>query len=300
MVTLYNRQFDHKLVTHSINLKGRLLNLDTPQIMGILNVTPDSFFVGSRVQSLEDVLHRAQKMIEEGATFLDIGGYSTRPGAAEITVDEEISRVVPVIEALQLRFPETYLSIDTFRAKVARLAVEAGASMVNDIAGGNLDEAMFSTVAELGVPYVLMHSRGNPQTMSHLTEYKNLTQNVIEELLPKVAQLRQVGVKDIILDPGLGFAKTRAQNFQLLAELSAFEVFNLPLLVGVSRKSMIWKTLGIRPEEALNGTTMLNTIALQQGAAILRVHDVKEALQTIQLWQCLKPYSTSVSTGHLL
>ena len=251
--------------------------------MGILNVTPDSFYSKSRTQSVEEVLERANKMITEGATFLDIGGYSTRPGAQDIPVQVELNRVLPVIEALSKYFPACFLSIDTFRAEVAQQAVQAGACMVNDVSGGNIDVAMFETVANLGVPYVLMHSRGTPATMSQLTDYENLTLDIIDELQAKVHQLRLLGVKDIIIDPGLGFAKNREQNFQLLNQLDALQIFGLPLLVGVSRKSMIWKTLGIKPEDALNGTTVLNTIALMKGANLLRVHDVKEATECIKL-----------------
>lgn len=267
----------------TLNLKGTLLEVGRPKIMGILNVTPDSFYSNSRTQSIEDVLQRADKMIIEGATFLDIGGYSTRPGAQDIPVQEELDRVLPVIEAIHKHYPACFLSIDTFRAKVAQQAVHAGACMVNDISGGNIDPTMFEMVANLGVPYVLMHSRGTPLTMTQLTNYKNLTLDIIDELQVKVHQLRQLEVKDIIIDPGLGFAKTREQNFQLLNQLEALRVLDLPLLVGVSRKSMIWKTLNIRPEDALNGTTVMNTIALMKGANILRVHDVKEAMECIQL-----------------
>lgn len=267
----------------TLNLNGTLLDISTPRIMGILNVTPDSFYSKSRTQSVEEVLERANKMITEGATFLDIGGYSTRPGAQDIPVQVELNRVLPVIEALSKYFPACFLSIDTFRAEVAQQAVQAGACMVNDVSGGNIDAAMFETVANLGVPYVLMHSRGTPATMAQLTDYENLTLDIIDELQAKVHQLRLLGVKDIIIDPGLGFAKNREQNFQLLNQLDALQIFGLPLLVGVSRKSMIWKTLGIKPEDALNGTTVLNTIALMKGANLLRVHDVKEAAECIQL-----------------
>lgn len=267
----------------TLNLNGILLDISKPSIMGILNVTPDSFYSQSRTQSVEEVLDRANKMITEGATFLDIGGYSTRPDAQDIPVQEELDRVLPVIETIHKHYPACFLSIDTFRAKVAQQAVQAGACMVNDISGGNIDPTIFETVADLGVPYVLMHSRGTPATMTQLADYKNLTLDIIDELQVKVHQLRLLGVKDIIIDPGLGFAKTREQNFQLLNQLEALQIFGVPLLAGVSRKSMIWKTLAIKPEDALNGTTVLNTIALMKGANILRVHDVKEAMECIQL-----------------
>lgn len=269
----------------TLRFQDRLLDFETPKIMGILNVTPDSFYANSRVQSLSDILLRAEKMLSEGATFLDIGGYSTRPGAAEISESEEIDRVIPVIEALRPQFPEALLSIDTFRASVAEWAIKAGANLVNDISGGNLDAMMFETVARLQIPYVLMHSRGNPQTMTKLTHYQDLVIDIIDELRQKIEQLRTAGVVDIIIDPGLGFAKTADQNYEILKHLAALKVFELPLLVGVSRKSMIWRTLQIEPIQALNGTTVLNTIALLKGASILRVHDVREAIETVKLAQ---------------
>ncbi|GAA4465284.1 dihydropteroate synthase [Nibrella saemangeumensis] len=250
--------------------------------MGILNITPDSFYSGSRVGA-EQVVEMAERMLAEGATFLDVGGYSTRPGAAELSADEEADRVLPVIEAILANFPEALISVDTYRASVAQQAVTAGACLVNDVSGGRLDPAMFQTVADLGVPYVLMHMRGTPQTMAQLTQYQDVVTDVIDELQTPLAALRGLGLKDIILDPGFGFAKTPAQNFQLLNQLDAFQVFDEPLLVGLSRKSTIWRTLSITPEEALNGTTVLNTVALLKGAAILRVHDVKEAVEAVQL-----------------
>lgn len=255
--------------------------------MGILNVTPDSFHTGNRFGDEAALLERAEKMLSEGADFLDIGGYSTRPGAADISPEEEIRRVVPILEALSKRFPEAVLSIDTFRAAVARHATEAGAAIVNDVSGGLLDDAMFDTVAALGVPYILMHMRGTPQTMAGLNHYSDLIPDILDELHPKIARLRELGVKDIVIDPGFGFAKNAEQNYQLLRQADAFHAFGLPLLIGISRKSMIWKKLGIRPEEALNGTTVLNTIALQKGAHILRVHDVREARETIRLMEWL-------------
>jgi dihydropteroate synthase len=254
--------------------------------MGILNITPDSFFAGSRI-SLDKTVETAQKMIANGATFLDVGGYSTRPGAAEISPVEEADRVLPVIDAILHNFPSALISVDTFRASVARQAVEAGAALVNDVAGGTLDPSMFSTVAELGVPYILMHMRGTPQTMQSLATYKNITTDVLDELAIQLGNLRSLGQKDIILDPGFGFAKTPTQNFELLQQLDAFEIFDEPILVGLSRKTTIWKTLKITADEALNGTTVLNTIALMKGASILRVHDVREAAEAIKLHQQL-------------
>lgn len=255
--------------------------------MGILNVTPDSFFAGSRVEMrgnlTTEVVDRAGQMLREGATFLDIGGYSTRPGAPDISLAEEADRVLPAIEAILHAWPDALISVDTFRADVARQAVETGACMVNDVAGGTLDPDMFQTVAQLGVPYILMHLRGTPQTMQSLAKYDNVVTEVIDELGNQLAKLRALGHKDVILDPGFGFAKTPAHNFALLNELEAFRLFSEPLLVGVSRKSTIWRTLGITADEALNGTTVLNTVALLKGASILRVHDVREAVEAVTL-----------------
>lgn len=276
----HTKAFQLKLPT------GKLLDLSRPKVMGILNITPDSFFEGSRyAANTRQVVDTARKMLNEGAAFLDVGGYSTRPHATEISTDEECDRVLPVIESILSHFPGTVISIDTFRSKVAREAIRAGASLINDIAGGNLDAEMFQTVADADVPYILMHSRGNPETMTGLNQYKDITIDVISELQSKVFQLRQSGVKDIIVDPGFGFAKGPKQGFEMLRNLSAFEVLDLPLLVGISRKSMIYKTLDITASESLNGTTALNMIALMNGAAILRVHDVKEAVETIKLYE---------------
>lgn len=279
----------------TLNLGGKLLDLSRPVVMGILNVTPDSFFADSRVPTVERALRQAEQMHREGATLLDIGGYSTRPGAADVTVAEELDRILPVIERLKQEWgSEVLISIDTFRTSVAEAAVRAGAVMVNDVSGGNLDAAMYETVARLRVPYVLMHSRGNPQTMQGLAQYADLVLEVVDELRSKVAALRALGVADIVIDPGLGFAKTAAHNFELLRRLEALRVFDLPLLVGVSRKSMIWKTLQVPPSEALNGTTALNAIALWQGAAILRVHDVRPAVETIKLMERLMYEGTNI------
>lgn len=267
----------------TLNCRGRLISLETPAVMGILNVTPDSFHTGNRFGNEAALLERAEKMLSEGADFLDIGGYSTRPGAADISAEEEIRRVAPIITALARRFPEAVISVDTFRASVARQAVDAGAAIINDVSGGLLDETMYETVAALQVPYILMHMRGTPQTMAGLNQYRDLIPDILDELHPKIARLRELGVKDLVVDPGFGFAKNADQNYQLLRQADAFHVFGIPLLIGISRKSMIWKKLGIPPEEALNGTTVLNTIALQKGAHILRVHDVREARETIRI-----------------
>lgn len=270
----------------SININGRLIDFSTPKVMGILNVTPDSFFEKSRYLYInEAIVDKAGGMIEQGATFIDIGGYSTRPHAIDISVTEELDRVLPVIEIICKNFPEIAISVDTFRSEVARKSIEVGANIINDISGGNLDEKMFQTVADLNVPYILMHSRGNPETMNQLNDYLDLTLDVITELQQKVHQLRQLGVKDIIIDPGFGFAKNAKQGFEMMRNLTAFQIMELPFLVGISRKSMIWRTLNITANEALNGTTALNMFALMQGANILRVHDVKEAVETVKLYQ---------------
>ena len=266
-------------------MNGRLIMLDTPSVMGILNVTPDSFYDGGRFKSDREILTQVEKMIREHADFIDVGGYSTRPGAEEISVNEELNRSVSTISLIRQRFPDAILSIDTFRTEVARKAVEAGASMINDISGGELDPQMFETVAQLQVPYILMHMRGNPKTMNALTQYDNLLKEILNFLQSRLQTLTKLGVKDVIIDPGFGFAKTREQNFQLLHELDKFGILGRPVLAGVSRKSMVWKTLNQKPEEALNGTTALNTIALLKGASILRVHDVKEAVEAVKLVQ---------------
>ncbi|MCS6832268.1 MAG: dihydropteroate synthase, partial [Flammeovirgaceae bacterium] len=266
--------------------RGRILSLERPIVMGILNLTPDSFYEGSRVRE-DEVLNKASRMLEEGATILDVGGYSTRPNASEVSLEEELQRVIPAIEQIHTHFPEAIISVDTFRAKVAEQAVQAGASIVNDISGGQLDSLMIETVGKLNVPYVLMHSRGTPQTMMHLNQYDNILNDILNYFLEKIEQLRQHRVTDIILDLGFGFAKNIEQNFYLLKHQAKFSIVGLPILTGISRKSMIYKTLGISPEEALHGTSVLHLVALQQGANILRVHDVKEAVQVIRLWEKL-------------
>lgn len=278
----------------SLNLRGHLLDLRTPKVMGILNVTPDSFYDGGRLPDEESLLLQAKTMIDEGAALLDIGGYSTRPGAADISESEESGRVVPAIRAIVKNFPTTPVSVDTFRSGVARTAVEAGASMVNDISGGSLDPNMFETIADLKVPYVLMHMRGNPQTMSKQTQYENLVKEMALYFSKKLEVLLRLGVKDIILDPGFGFAKTADQNFEILQHLDYFKIFRLPILAGLSRKSMIWKTLQTNPSNALNGTTALNMMALSKGASILRVHDVKEAVESVILSQQMQKQKVSL------
>lgn len=267
----------------TLQINGRLLSIDKPRIMGILNITPDSFYGGSRFSATDEALRKAEQMLCEGADFLDVGGYSTRPGAAEVPETEEISRIRPVVAALAKNFPQAIISVDTFRASVARVAVGEGASMINDVSGGQADAAMFAAAGELGVPYVLMHSRGNPQTMQQLTHYEDIFTELMYFFQERILQLQQSGCCDIIIDPGFGFAKTMEQNYALLKNLSVFRQLNKPLLVGISRKSMIWKKLGTSPEQALNGTTALHTIALLQGAQILRVHDVQPAAEIIRL-----------------
>lgn len=271
----------------TLNIGGRLLDLSIPRVMGVLNVTSDSFYPASRLENEDSILKIAETMISDGATFLDVGGYSTRPGAAEVSESEETERVTKAIRAIIKRFPETIISIDTFRSTVAKSAIGEGAAMVNDVSGGNLDGNMFKTVAGLQVPYILMHMRGTPQNMSQLTDYDDLVKNVTDYLHEKIHQLQEEKVRDVIVDPGFGFAKTAAQNFELLNHLDYLRILGKPLLVGLSRKSMVWRTLSVTPEEALNGTTVLNTVALLKGASILRVHDVKEATQAIRLIQSL-------------
>lgn len=273
----------------TINCNGRLLDLSRPVVMGILNVTPDSFFDGGHYSWDGAALKQAEKMLAEGATILDVGGASSRPGAKEITEKEELERVIPVIEVIKRHFPEVIISVDTWRAGVAKAAVEAGASIVNDISGGQFDDDMFETVAALGTPYVLMHMQGTPETMQQDPHYANVVTEVLDFFTKKTEKLRTLGVKDIVLDPGFGFGKTVEHNFQLLQNLHVFaNVTGLPVLAGISRKSMICKVLKVNPEHALNGTTALHMVALQQGVNILRAHDVREALEVIKLWETLK------------
>ncbi|MFZ9694856.1 MAG: dihydropteroate synthase [Chitinophagaceae bacterium] len=266
----------------------RVLTVDKPLVMGILNITPDSFYAGSRVQELDELLKKAIAMVQAGATILDLGGQSTRPDSERVSANEEIDRVLPAIKLLHKELPNTFLSIDTYYASVAKESVLAGAFMVNDISAGTLDTAMLTTVASLNVPYVLMHSRGTPSTMQSMTTYSQLTQEVLDFLAQKMQECKALGISDIVIDPGVGFAKTIPQNFQLLRELELFQTLNAPLLIGLSRKSFIYKTLQTSPEQALNGSTFLHAFALQKGASILRVHDVREAAEAIRLYEELK------------
>jgi len=268
-----------------MNAKGTLIDLSAPKVMGIMNITPDSFYDGGRYNSINSALTHAEGLLSEGADMLDIGAYSSRPGAADVTADEERSRLLPIIEAITSRFPDSILSVDTFRSDVARACIEAGAHIINDISGGMLDKAMFTTVAELEVPYILMHMRGTPDTMQQLTDYTDLVQEINLFFGNQIATLRQLGVKDIILDPGFGFAKSLQQNYELLHRLEELHIHGLPILGAISRKSMIYKKLGITSHEALNGTTSLNTILLTKGVQILRVHDIKAAKEVISLMQ---------------
>ncbi len=275
-------------VPYSINCKGQLLELSRPVVMGILNVTPDSFYDGGKSTDAASLLLQAEKMLSEGASMLDIGGMSSRPGAMEVSEAEELDRVIPVIEETFKNFPGTIISVDTWRAQVAKEAVLAGAQIVNDISGGRFDFALFQTVAELQVPYILMHMQGSPDNMQKDPHYEDVVTEVLDFFIQKLAILRKMGVKDIILDPGFGFGKTVAHNFALLKNLHVFQqVLGLPVLAGLSRKSMICKPLHVNPANALNGTTALHMVALQQGARILRAHDVREAIEVIKLWEML-------------
>jgi dihydropteroate synthase len=277
--------FYPKLTFH---FKGILRTFDTPLVMGIINATPDSFYASSRTNASGDVLTRVAEMMQAGADVVDIGGYSSRPGAADVSEAEELSRVVPLIQKIHAQFPDLLISIDTFRSAVADAALKAGASLINDISGGTLDERIFEVAAAHKVPYILMHMRGNPQNMHTLNSYENMIAEMTAFFRSQVEKARSKGVQEIILDPGFGFSKNGVQNYELLHQLEKFNVLELPLLVGVSRKSMIYKTLGITPEESLNGTTVVNTIALLKGASFLRVHDVKEAKQAVTLVGLMK------------
>ena len=267
----------------TFNCKGRLLVVEEPIVMGIINATPDSFYAGSRAVQKETVLKKTEQMLKDGATIIDIGGQSTRPDSKRISADEELQRVIPLVDALHNAFPDAFISIDSFYATVAKEAVEAGACIVNDISAGTIDANMVATVASLNVPYILMHMQGDPQTMQQNTIYQNLVLDVFDFLNRKIKELHEAGIHDIIIDPGFGFGKTIEQNFELLNGLEFFTQLSKAVLVGLSRKSTIYKTLKIAPEAALNGTTVLHTIALLEGASILRVHDVKEAKQAVQL-----------------
>jgi len=267
----------------SLNIKGEIYDLSTPKVMAILNITPDSFYSNSRTNSINEALRKTEQFLNEGASFIDIGGYSSRPGAKHISEDEELGRLVPVIEAINKNLPEAIISIDTFRARVAEETIMAGAHLINDIAAGDMDGKMFETVARLQVPYIFMHMQGVPQNMQQNPVYDNVLLDVIDYLAKKISTLKALKVNDLILDPGFGFGKTIEHNYELLNQMQDFKIFNLPVLVGFSRKGMIHKVLKITAAESLNGTTVLNTIALQKGAKILRVHDVKEALECVKL-----------------
>ena len=272
-----------------LNIKGNLVSLDTPVVMGILNVTPDSFYAASRQRGEADIERRIETILSEGGAWIDVGGYSSRPDAEDVSPEEEKRRLEPALRLLRDRYPEVPVSLDTFRAEVARWGVEEyGVALINDISGGELDEAMFRTVARLRIPYLLMHMRGTPRTMQRHTDYADLMEEVMLYFARKVRELRLLGVNDIILDPGFGFSKTLEQNYRLMRHLEEFAVFELPLLVGVSRKSMIYRLLDATPEESLNGTTVLNTFALLHGADILRVHDVRQAVEAVRIVRQLK------------
>ncbi len=267
----------------TLNCKGRLLTIENSIVMGIINATPDSFYEGSRFVGEENILHQAEKMLKEGADILDIGGQSTRPNSKQLNEEEELKRIIEPIKLLHKNFPEAIVSIDTYHSKVALEAVSAGASMVNDISGGSLDSDMIATVGKLNVPYICMHIQGTPQTMQKEPHYENATKEVLDFFIKKIDECKKAGIHDVIIDPGFGFGKTQRHNFELLKNLSVFKMLEKPLLLGVSRKSTIYKTLGVTANDALNGTTVLNTVGLLNGANILRVHDVKEAKEAIKL-----------------
>lgn len=272
----------------TINCKGKLIDFNTPKVMGVINTTPNSFYAESRKTSAEDILKQAESMLAAGATFLDLGGYSTQPGAPTISETEEINRVLPAIELILKNFPKALISIDTFRAQVADKSVATGAAIINDISAGSLDPKMMQTVAEHQVPYIMMHMRGTPQNMKELDTYENLLQEILFYFSEKIKTATNLGINDVVIDPGFGFAKNLKQNFELLNHLELFKNLELPVLAGLSRKSMIYKTLETTAAEALNGTTILNTIALTKGASILRVHDVKEAVECVKLFNQLQ------------
>lgn len=268
----------------TINTGGKLIDLSVPKVMGIINITPDSFYAGSRKPLLNDALLQANKMLTDGADFLDIGSYSSRPGAEDISEQEEIDRLLPVVELITANYPDAFISIDTFRSYVAEVAIKAGAHIINDISGGQLDENMFATVAKLKVPYILMHMKGSPQNMVQQASYKDVFTEVLDYFAWRYHQLKQLGIHDVIIDPGFGFAKNADHNYALMNRLNEFDILGLPILVGVSRKRMVYGVTGGTPDDALNGTTALNTIALTKGANILRVHDVKEAVEAIRIY----------------
>jgi dihydropteroate synthase len=268
----------------TINCKGILVDLAKPKVMGILNVTPNSFYDGGRYKNETEILSQVEKMLIDGADFIDIGAYSSKPNADFVSQEEEIARIIPVVNLVLKHFPETFLSIDTFRSKVAEMTLQNGAAIINDISAGNLDEKMFAIIGKYNVPYVMMHMRGNPQTMQSLTNYDDVVKEIMFYFSEKIATARSFGINDLIIDPGFGFAKTLDQNYEVFQKMELFKMLEVPLIAGVSRKSMIYKTLDIAIEDALNGTTVLNTLALTKGAKILRVHDVKEANECVTLY----------------
>jgi len=270
-----------------MNCKGKLIDLSTPKVMGILNITPDSFYDGGKNDSDQVIIDKVQKMLSDGATFIDIGAYSSKPNAAFVSEEEELRRIIPIIEMLVRIFPEILISVDTFRSEVAKASIEAGVAIINDIAAGNLDDKMMETVAKYNVPYIMMHMKGNPKTMQSLANYEDIIKEMLFYFSKKVNEARSLGINDIIIDPGFGFAKTLEQNFEVMNKLELFQMIDLPLLSGISRKSMIYKTLGTTPQESLNGTTFLNTVSLMKGAKILRVHDVKEAVECVALFEAI-------------
>lgn len=272
----------------TINCKGQLIDLTTPKVMGILNLTPNSFYDGGKFKTETEILTQVEKMLTDGATFIDIGAYSSKPSAELVSEDEELYRILPFVKLIVKHFPEAILSIDTFRSEIAKVCIENGAAIINDISAGNLDLKMLETIAEYKVPYIMMHMRGTPQNMQTLTNYENLLKDILFYFSENIAKARSFGINDLIVDAGFGFAKTLEQNYKLLQNLELFEMLELPLLVGFSRKSMIYKTLNSTAEDALNGTTVLNTIALTKGAKILRVHDVKEAMECVALFNKVK------------
>ena len=273
----------------TINCKGQLIDLATPKVMGILNVTPNSFFDGGKYKNQQEILSQVELMLAEGATFIDVGAYSSKPNADFVSVKEELARIIPVVDLILKHFPKALLSIDTFRSEVAQLTIENGAALINDVAAGSLDEQMMAVVAKHNVPYIMMHMRGTPQTMQTMTDYKDIVKEMLFYFSQKVHQARSLGINDLILDPGFGFAKTTDQNYEVLQKMELFQMLELPLLAGISRKSMVYKPLHSNASEALNGTTVLNTIALTKGSKILRVHDVKEAMECITLYNKLNP-----------
>lgn len=278
-------------MSKTINCKGQLIDLNEPKVMGILNITPDSFYDGGRFRNKPSILKQVDTMLDEGATFIDVGAYSSRPGADHVSEAEELARILPIVEFLIKNFPDILLSIDTFRSSIAKACIDAGACMINDISAGHRDDAMLDTIAQLNVPYVMMHMRGTPQNMQELTSYDDLVKEIIFYFSERIAKARSLGIVDLIVDPGFGFAKTLEQNYELLNKLELLHMLELPVLAGVSRKSMIYKTLDTTASQALNGTTALNAVALLKGAKILRVHDVKEATECITLLEQLKNQS---------